>query len=387
MLDFTSALYLGLHHASASLRPWARLTTGAPAALVEPPDAVAVAQRLAALFGCEHALLAPSTLHLFWDLFGGLARGGTAIYVDAGLYPIARWGVERAAARGVSVRSFVHHDVEALWTRLKRDARRGWRPVVVADGFCPGCGGPAPVVEYLECARAYGGLLILDDTQALGILGCTPSADVPYGRGGGGILRWSDITGPDVLVGSSLAKGFGVPVAVLAGSEAMIRGFETRSETRVHCSPPSAAVIHAAEYALNVNDRCGDDLRGRLAANVSRLRQRIAYIGLSAVGGLFPFQTLALAEGMSALKTYERLQRLNVNAVLHRNRNGRDVRLSFLLTAKHRPSEIDRAAEALFHAATGLSLQQWRMSDERAVTSEHRNLRGMFGHRLASDDA
>ena len=36
VLDFTSALYLGLRHPSSSLRPWSGLTTGKPAVL-EPP--------------------------------------------------------------------------------------------------------------------------------------------------------------------------------------------------------------------------------------------------------------------------------------------------------------------------------------------------------------
>src|SRR5215471_10144570 len=113
-LDFTSALYLGLSHASASLRPWNQLMTGAPAALVEPPRADAVAQRLAALQGSERGLLVPSTLHLFWDLFGALAGDEVAIYTDVGVYPVVRWGVERAAARGVPVRGFAHHDPESL---------------------------------------------------------------------------------------------------------------------------------------------------------------------------------------------------------------------------------------------------------------------------------
>jgi hypothetical protein len=255
MLDFTSALYLGLRHASWSLRPWAQLTTGAPAALVAPPGARAVADALAALQGCQRGTLAPSTLHLFWDLFGMLPNHGVAIYISGGTYPIARWGVERAAARGVPVRSFPHHDAAALWRQLQRDASRQLRPVVVADGLCPDCGAPAPVAAYLENVRAFGGLLILDDTQALGVLGSAPKPDAPYGHDGGGSLPWSGVGGPDVLVGSSLAKGFGVPVAVLAGSETMIGRFKATSETRVHCSPPSLAVIHAAEGALEVNRR------------------------------------------------------------------------------------------------------------------------------------
>ena len=96
MLDFTSVLYLGIRHAHHTLRPWAQLTTGRPAALEPAPEAVAVAQDLAQLLGCERAVLAPSTLHLYWDLFDVLANDRIAIYADAGIYPIARWGIERA---------------------------------------------------------------------------------------------------------------------------------------------------------------------------------------------------------------------------------------------------------------------------------------------------
>ena len=113
MLDFTSALYLGFRHAHDALRPWAQLTTGRPAALEPAPEAVALAQDLARLLGCERAVLAPSTLHLFWDLFDVLARDRIAIYTDAGTYPIARYGVERAAAKGVPTSSFLSHDPAA----------------------------------------------------------------------------------------------------------------------------------------------------------------------------------------------------------------------------------------------------------------------------------
>ena len=118
MLDFTSALYLGMRHPGRSLRPWVQLTTGRPAALASPPSASAVAEHLAALQGCEAATLVPSTLHLFWDLFTILANERIAIYMDAGTYAIVKWAVERAAARGTPVRIFRHHDPDALGDQL-----------------------------------------------------------------------------------------------------------------------------------------------------------------------------------------------------------------------------------------------------------------------------
>ncbi len=354
MLDFASALYLGLRHASWSLRPWAQLTTGAPAALAAPPGARTVADTLAALQGCERATLTPSTLHLFWDLFGMVASHGEAIYMDAGIYPIMRWGIERAAARGVPVHSFPHHDADTLRWQLQQDAHRHMRPLVVADGFCPGCGKPAPLAEYLESTRTFGGRLILDDTQALGILGHSPGPEAPYGRGGGGSLRWSNVGGSDVLVGSSLAKAFGVPVAVLAGSDPIIRSFETQSETRVHSSPPSVAVIRAAEHALALNQKCGDALRLRLAQRVRHFRRRLAEAGFSAIGGLFPVQTLAPVPHREPATLHERLLQLGIQTVLRRSHNGNGPRLSFLITGLHTLSFIDHAVEALVRAARGV---------------------------------
>jgi 8-amino-7-oxononanoate synthase len=352
-LDFTSALYLGLRHPTGSVRPWAQFTTGTPAALWEPADARIVARELGALQSCEYATLGPSTLHLFWDLFGALPKGGIVIYVDAGVYSIAKWGVDRAAARGASVQSFAHHDPDALGRLLKRGALGGRRPVVVADGFCPACGQPAPINLYLECIRAHEGILVLDDTQALGILGHSPEPNAPYGLGGGGSLRWSHVNGSDVLLISSLAKGFGVPVAVLSGGGDVVRWFEEKSDTRVHCSPPSIAVIHAAERALTVNEKRGDSLRLRLAHLVRFFRHRLIESGFRAIGGFFPVQTLESVPGLSAATLHERLLRLGVRTVLLNGHGGSGPRLTFVLTARHSPIELDYSVRALALAAKG----------------------------------
>lgn len=347
------ALYLGLRHPSWSLRPWSQFTTGVPAALASPPDARAVAQTLAGLQGCESGVLGPSTFHLFWDVFGMLSRHPVAIYVDAGTYPIARWGAERAAARGVPVREFAHHDAEALRRKFRQDGQGCPRPVLLTDGFCPDCGKPAPLAAYLASVRAFGGWLIVDDTQALGIFGHSPGPGAPYGRAGGGMLPRIQVSGPDVLVISSLAKAFGAPVAVLSGSRAAVKDFEQNSETRMHCSPPSVAAIHAAEHALTVNRTHGDALRSRLAMLVARFRRRMGEAGFYFSGGLFPVQTLLPLPGVDPIRLYERLLTQGIRTVLHHARNGHGPRISFLIMARHFPEAIDRAADALVKARAG----------------------------------
>jgi 8-amino-7-oxononanoate synthase len=347
MLDFTSALYLGFRHAQQTLRPWTQLTTGRPAALEAAPEAERVAQCLAQLLHCERAVLVPSTLHLYWDLFDALARDHIAIYADAGTYPIARWGVERAAAKGVPTSTFPMHDPAALESLLHRDERAGRRPIVVTDGLCPATGRIAPLPDYLKLVRQRHGYLVIDDTQALGILGKDPARDAPYGRGGAGTPAWHGVEGPEVIIGSSLAKGFGAPLAVLAGNARLITQFEQLSGTRVHSSPPSLAVLSAAERALAINENHGDHLRSQLAKLVRHFRESVRQIGLLAFGGLFPLQTLKAVPDIDPEPLYRRLLSFGVRAVLRSARHAPGAALSFLITVLHTRSDISRCMDAL----------------------------------------
>lgn len=347
MINFTSALYLGMHHPSQLLQPWQQLTLGVPAALAEPPGAEEAARKLAQLQGCEQGVLLPSTLHLFWDLFAMLRQQPAALFLDEGVYAIARWGVDQFRAKGGDVYTFRHHDPDALLAQIKRQTHKNQYPVAIADGFCPACGHTAPAGEYLEIVRRFGGLLVLDDTQALGILGESSALHSPYGKGGGGMLRWSGNFGPDIVVGSSLAKGFGVPVAVLAGSKKLIRRFKTVSDTRVHGSPPSIAVIQAARHALKVNEAHGNLLRHRLAQRVAQFRKGLEAIGWDSIGGWFPVQILRGIVGDAAVRMHQYLSREGIQTVLSRPRNNGEVHLSFIITARHSVGEIDHCIDIL----------------------------------------
>lgn len=350
MLDFTSVLYLGFRHSSESVHPWSQLTTGTPNALGEPAVALRVARCLARLQGCEQAVVGPSTLHLFWDLFTQvpqwlLDKRPLAIYLDSGTYPIAQWGVERAAMGGAPVYRFPHQDVRSV-AQLIREVASAYRPVIVSDGLCSSCGCTAPIRDYLEIVQAHKGLLVLDDTQALGLLGLVPEVMNPYGRLGGGTLPHQAVSGPEVIVVSSLAKSLGVPLAVLCGSREVVQAFRENSQTRIHCSPPSLAVLHAAKRALALNEQQGDKRRYQLAQNVTLFRRLLAQAGVFTTGGLFPIQTLRLSPGTDMARLYKTLYAGGIRCVWRQGCNGRPA-LSFAITARHRPDEIKEAVSRL----------------------------------------
>ncbi|WP_338761521.1 aminotransferase class I/II-fold pyridoxal phosphate-dependent enzyme [Massilia sp. METH4] len=335
--DFTSALYLGMRHGRAALDDWPALTLGKPAALAEVPGARTVARELAALQGCAAATLLPSTLHLFWDLFGMLARDRYLVLVDDAAYPVARWGAERAAALGLPLRAFRAGEMRELERLAGLAAGMGRRPLILADGYCPGLGRAPPLARYAALAARAGGVLLLDDTQPLGVLG----------RRGGGSVVAHGLAGAPVIVGASLAKGFGVPLAVLAGSAELVRRFEACSDTRLHASPPPVATVIAARHALRLNAACGNALRRVLLRRIVQFRAALADQGIGCGGGVFPVQAVQLPPGMDLAAAHAALRRDGVLAVPQCR--GRTALLAFLLRADHTGDDIARAARALRH--------------------------------------
>jgi len=345
MLDFTSSLYLGMQHPAWTLSDWTALTLGKPAALESPPGAEELESGLAALTGCEAALLATSTLHAFFDLFAALAGPRTTVLIDHSAYPISGWAVRRAGAH-TRVRFFPPCDFEALHWLLRRSS--GFRPLVVTDGVAPISGVPAPLAAYSKLAAMYGGFVVVDDTQALGILGSSPGGCPPYGRGGGGSLQHAGIRSNEVIIVSSLAKALGVPVAMIGGSRSIVDRLRSSGLMRKHASPPSVAVISAGIQALEANRRDGDRLRNKLARSVARFRKGLIRTGIAANGTLFPVQPLHLHRGQ-AFPVYGMLLRQGIRAVLQRNAAG-SAQISFLLTARHSSEDIDEVLAALAHA-------------------------------------
>jgi 8-amino-7-oxononanoate synthase len=340
MADFCSALYLGMRHPARMLPDWPQLTLGKPAALQDPDGAQQLAAELAALQGCEAALLMPSTLHLFWDLFGMLASGGAGLVllVDSATYPVARWGAQQAVAMGMPLQLFSRGDAAAAAELARSWRLRGRRPVLLADGYCPGSSRAPPLASYARIAQQHGGWLVLDDTQVLGVAGVA----------GGGSLSAHGISaagGAQVLVGASLAKGFGAPLAVLAGGHATISRLAAMSQTRRHCSPPSLAVIAAGRNALRINRACGDKLRARLAQRVTQFRSGLARRGIACGGGAFPVQTVKLPPHARLAPLHAALAREDVHAV-PQLADGSGA-LTFLLRADHSGQDVQQAIDVL----------------------------------------
>lgn len=342
--DFTCSLYLGMRHASEQLPTWSALTNGRPAAL-DPPVGVAAAARLAAQAGAERAAFTRSTLHGLSDCLEVLLGPDAAMAVDSGVYPTGRWAVQRAAGAGTPLYWIGHHDVADLESALRRLRGQGLRPVVVADGMCTGCGRGYPLVAVVALLAEYGATLLLDDTQALGILGTRGTGAGPYGSGGGGSVPYTGVSHAAVVTVSSLAKAFGAPVACVAGPAAVVGELRTAG-TVMHSSPPSHVDIAAATHAVRRNAAVGDSLRAALADRVRALRRRTSAHGLTLVGGLFPVQSTPDVNAEDGRRLLDELTARGVRAVLRETCQGATA-ITLAVTATHPLADVERAADLL----------------------------------------
>ena len=166
-----------------------------------------IARAVAALHGCAAARWLPRPCTCSGTLFStcGLADE------DASTWTPGRTRLAAGASSGLrcagSRRTFPTTTPKG-WSNRPNVRRCRLRPLVLADGICPGLRSGCPLAAYLRVAQRLGGRVVIDDTQAVGVLGARALPAAPFGRGGGGSLRWH-AGSTELVVWASLAKGFG----------------------------------------------------------------------------------------------------------------------------------------------------------------------------------
>ncbi|MCS3799057.1 aminotransferase class I/II-fold pyridoxal phosphate-dependent enzyme [Niastella sp. OAS944] len=357
-MDFTSSLYLAMKHPGTTLQNWEQLTTGIPAVLGEPALNKHVANQVAGLQGLECGLTAPSTLHLYYDLYHALSNEPVTVFIDENIYPVSQYGIEQLLVKRTPVYYFRHQNATHLQQLIKQRCKRGRKSIVLSDGWCPVCGRAAPVEHYAALLNSMNGQLFIDDTQAFGILGTA----------GGGILRWKQLTAVQsrcITTIVSLAKAWGVPMAVMGGTRNNIGLFEQASVVRAYSSPVSNAHIQAAVNALHVNQTMGNQLRARLWRNVKLFRRQMAQVKLPVSNSCFPVQYVHHPGVGITTAMYNQLQQRGVKTVLSASHTGTHPILTLILRSDHTSEQIRRLVQELANAYNG----QWAIGKSSRITA------------------
>lgn len=348
-VDFTASDYLAYRHAHADLGSWRRLTTGRPAVLGEPRAATGLAAELARRTGRAAGVLHTSTLHALLDAWSVLAEEPLTALVDEFAYPIGRLALR---ANGITATVVRHFDPGHV-SEVVRTVPPGRRVALLVDGLCPGCGRLAPLDGLIAATAPRKGLVLVDDTQSIGLAGGRSTRLAPYGHGGGGTAAWLGLpaTAPVVVVAST-AKAYGAPLAVLTGPARLVSRVRRSGPARVHGSPPSAAARAALAAALATE---AAQRRIAVATMVRRFRSACQSGGLPTPdGGPWPTQTVPVPAGTVAT-VHDSLLSKGIRTVVVHRRCRPGLGIAFLITARHTPGMIDQAVRALATASVRAS--------------------------------
>ena len=270
--DFSSNDYLGLaadpRVAMAIAEAVLRGGTGAAASRSiagNHPLHEALETELARLKGTEAALLFPSGMAANMGAIPAIAGRGDVIYSDALNHASIIDGCRLSRA---TLRTFPHADIDALASLFEQDHGKYRRRLVVVEGVYSMDGDLFPLDRLAPLARAHAAGIYLDDAHATGVIGPT---------GAGSVEHWGVSGDVSVQLGT-LGKAFGVSGGFIAGSNTLREFLVNRARSFIFTTAPPPALAAGTLAALGIM-RAEPWRRGRLQANVVRLRSGLAAVG------------------------------------------------------------------------------------------------------------
>ncbi|ELY5930678.1 8-amino-7-oxononanoate synthase [Cronobacter turicensis] len=243
--------------------------------------------------------------------------------------------LEAASHSPATLRRFAHNAPGALAALLGKPC--DGLTLVFTEGVFSMDGDCAPLADIAGLAQGEQTLLMVDDAHGIGVLG-------REGRGS------CDVAGvrPDLLL-VTFGKAFGLSGAALLCSESMADYLLQTARHLIYSTAMPAAQACALDAALTVI-REGDDLRARLARNITRFRAGASQLPLTLADSQTAIQPLIVGENSAALTLAEKLRERGCWATAIRPPTvpAGTARLRLTLSAAHQDDDIDALLEALY---------------------------------------
>ena len=265
------------------------------------------------------------------------ANGGLRdhYFIDAAAH-FSLW--DAAYLTNQPITPFQHASPERLAAYLHSELDAGERPVVLSDGLFPISGEIAPLPDYLELVRPFGGLVYLDDAHALGVLGA-------HGRG---TAEYYHITDESCCTSGTFDKALGGYGGVIWGAAHWVDALDRNSRICVGSSPPplTAAAVTARALALA---RTEPALRQQLWANVALARSGLRALGWDLPDTPAPIVCLEGREGLNLAQIKAALfaQDIAIEHIHSYTSAPPGGALRIAIFATHTPPQIERLLDAL----------------------------------------
>ena len=257
------------------------------------PVLLEVERRLADYFGTEDAVYFVSGYFANLVLAQGLAASYDVIFIDETAHFSVRDG---AATAGKPVHTFRHRDPDDLAAQLKKILKPKERPLLLTDGVFPTFGHIAPVPDYVRALAPYNGLIGLDDSHAVGVLGAT----------GRGTSEHFGLRGENLHFAGTLSKAFGAHGGFLPSSRRLIQHIRQNLGVYSGSSPTPTPIAASSAKGLELV-KAHPEWREALRKNTSLVKQGLRCLGFETNDSPVPIATFTLKSAEEMKKVQKTL--------------------------------------------------------------------------------
>lgn len=256
-------------------------------------------ERIATFLGTEASLSYVACWNANTGLFATICDAGSAIVSDELNHASIIDGV-RLASKARRER-YKHSDMGELEAKLQAVADC-FPIVVVTDGVFSMEGDLAKLPEIVALARAYGAIVVVDDSHGTGVMGKT----------GRGTIEHYGLTGQVDIITGTLGKALGGAAGgFVAGSAAVIDTLVQRSRPQLFSNALPATVACSALEAIEYLD-AHPELVAKLRDNTQYFRAGLERIGYAPLPGESAIVPIVVGETAFAISMSDALLKRGV---------------------------------------------------------------------------
>jgi len=355
--DFASCNYLGmdLHPDVIACIPAALAKWGVhpswTRAVASPNLYPELEKELADLVGAPTTLVFPSIHLLHIGVLPLLAGYNGVIIKDNAAHHSIYEACLRSQADGIEWVGFAHNDLADLEKKLARYPSDQTK-IIAIDGVYSMSGEFPPLPGMVKLAKQYNALLYIDDAHGIGVIGENPTADMPYGFGGRGIVKYFglDYEEDRILYVGGLSKAFSSYGCFITCFDEAMKSRLSLAGPFIFSGPSPVASLASALEGLRVNRHEGDQMREQVYKLTHQLVTAAQAMGYE-VDNEHDFPIVGVVIGhveqlTQACKLMWKHNILITPAIypavpMHRNL------VRFSITASNTEAEIDQAISAL----------------------------------------
>lgn len=245
----------------------------------------------------------------------------------------------RQATKTTDLVAYKHNDLQELEKALEENKSKGYRvSVIVTDGVFSMEGEIADLAKYVNLAKKYGALLMVDDSHATGVLGKT----------GRGTPEHCGVHGQVDVITGTLGKALGgASGGFIAGKKELIDFMRQKSRPYTFSNTVPSSIVCASLEAFKILDE-DHGLVEKLQSNTAFFRQEIKKLGFKIIDGVHPIVPVMVGEAATAQDMSDQLlsEGVYVRGLWYPVVPKGEARLRCQISAAHTKGDLEHALDA-----------------------------------------